>query len=39
VYLYISRGLWLTALLFIIYLVLIVIGYRQWRKSMDSAYA
>jgi len=39
VYLYISRGLWLTALLFILYLVLIVIGYRQWRKSMDSAYA
>ena len=36
VYLYVSRGLWLTALLFILYLVLIVIGYRQWRKSMDA---
>ena len=36
VYLYVSRGLWLTALLFVIYLVLIVIGYRQWRKSMDA---
>ncbi len=36
VYLYISRGLWLTALLFVLYLVLIVIGYRQWRKSMDA---
>jgi nicotinamide mononucleotide transporter len=37
VYLYISRGLWLTALLFIIYLVLIVIGYREWRKSLIAA--
>lgn len=37
VYLYLSRGLWLTALLFVLYLVLIVVGYRQWRKSMDAA--
>lgn len=36
VYLYLSRGLWLTALLFVLYLVLIVVGYRQWRKSMDA---
>ncbi len=36
VYLYVSRDLWLTALLFVLYLVLIVIGYRQWRKSMDA---
>jgi len=36
VYLYVSRGLWLTALLFVLYLVLIVIGYRAWRKSMDA---
>ena len=36
VYLYVSRGLWLTALLFVLYLVLIVIGYREWRKSMDA---
>lgn len=34
VYLYVSRGLWLTAILFVLYLVLIVVGYRQWRKSM-----
>ena len=39
VYLYVSRGLWLTALLFILYLALIVIGYREWRKSMDAAHA
>jgi nicotinamide mononucleotide transporter len=36
VYLYVSRGLWLTALLFVLYLVLIVIGYREWRKSMEA---
>jgi nicotinamide mononucleotide transporter len=39
VYLYVSRGLWLTALLFVLYLVLIVIGYRQWRKSMEAVRA
>ena len=39
VYLYISRGLWLTALLFILYLVLIVVGYREWRKSLKAANA
>jgi nicotinamide mononucleotide transporter len=37
VYLYINRGLVLTALLFVLYLVLIVIGYRQWRKSLEAA--
>ena len=36
VYLYISRGLVLTALLFVLYLVLVVIGYRQWRKSLEA---
>ena len=34
VYLYASRGLWLTALLFALYLVLIVIGLRAWRKCL-----
>jgi nicotinamide mononucleotide transporter len=34
VYLYISRDLYLTALLFCLYLILIVFGYRAWRKSM-----
>jgi len=38
VYLYINRGLMLTALLFVLYLVLIVIGYRQWRKSLENAH-
>ncbi len=36
VYLYISRGLYLTAALFCGYLVLIVFGYRAWRKRMES---
>jgi nicotinamide mononucleotide transporter len=28
---FLSRGLYLTAMLFAVYLVLIVIGYRRWR--------
>jgi nicotinamide mononucleotide transporter len=32
--LYTSRGLYLTALLFVAYLVMIIIGYRSWRASM-----
>ena len=32
--LFVSRGLFLTALLFTAYLVMIVIGYRAWRASM-----
>jgi nicotinamide mononucleotide transporter len=34
--LYISRDLYLTAGLFAAYLVMIVIGYRSWRASMDT---
>lgn len=36
VWLYASQGLWLTAMLFIFYLVLVVVGYRRWRASMAS---
>ena len=32
--LFAHRGLVLTALLFVLYIVLIPIGYRQWRQSM-----
>ena len=39
VYLYLNRGLHLTALLFIVYLVLIVIGLKQWRKSFNASIA
>lgn len=35
IYLYLSRELYLTAALFVIYLVLIVVGYRSWRKSLS----
>ena len=34
IWLYLHRGLHLTALLFAVYLVLIVIGYLAWRRSM-----
>jgi nicotinamide mononucleotide transporter len=34
--LYLSRGLVLTALLFVFYLVLIILGYRSWRSSMQE---
>jgi nicotinamide mononucleotide transporter len=39
VYLYVSRGLYLTAMLFLIYLVMIFFGYRVWRRSMVEASA
>ncbi len=35
-WLYASQGLWLTALLFLAYLVLIIAGYRSWRASMPG---
>ena len=38
VYLYINRGLYLTALLFGFYLVLIIIGYQVWKKSLATAH-
>ena len=37
VYLYLERGLVLYALLFIVYTVVAVYGYRQWRASIDHA--
>jgi nicotinamide mononucleotide transporter len=36
VYLYASQGLWLTALLFLGYLFLILVGYQRWRASMPA---
>jgi nicotinamide mononucleotide transporter len=39
VYLYLNRGLYLTAALFVLYLVLIVIGLRQWRKNLNDQIA
>jgi len=37
VYVYLSRGLYLTSLLFVLYLVLVVIGLQQWRKRLNEA--
>ena len=34
IYLFISRELYLTALLFLIYLVIIIFGYKSWRKKL-----
>jgi nicotinamide mononucleotide transporter len=36
VYVYARQGLWLTAALFAFYLVLVVVGYRQWRASLTA---
>ena len=37
VFLFISRELYPTALLFVVYLVLVVFGYRTWSKSWQHA--
>ena len=34
IYLYISRELYLTALLFFIYLIIIIFGYRSWKNKL-----
>lgn len=36
IYLFLSRGLFLTAILFCIYLVIIFFGYRSWIKIRDK---
>jgi nicotinamide mononucleotide transporter len=38
-YLFFTRHLYVTMLLFALYLVLIVVGMREWRRSMPLAYA
>lgn len=37
--LYATRGLYLTVLLFALYIVLIFVGLRTWRRSLDAAHA
>lgn len=39
IWLYLHRGLHLTALLFALYLVLILVGYFAWRRSMERSNA
>lgn len=34
IYLYVQQGLWMTVGLFVVYLVLVVVGYRQWRATL-----
>tara|TARA_B100001094_G_C18158475_1_gene787895 strand:- start:470 stop:1042 length:573 start_codon:yes stop_codon:yes gene_type:complete len=36
IYLYISRELYLTSLLFFIYLIIIIFGYISWTKKLDK---
>jgi nicotinamide mononucleotide transporter len=36
VFIYVARELYLYALLFVLYLVLIVIGYRRWRRDLRA---
>ena len=36
IYLFISRELYLTAFLFLIYLIIIIFGYRSWRKKLNA---
>lgn len=35
VFLFWQRGLYLTAMLFVVYLILIVVGYRTWRRDLE----
>ena len=38
IYLFISRELFLTAFLFLIYLVIIIYGYRSWKKLLKNSH-
>ena len=35
--LYVQRGLLLTAMLFVLYLILIVFGYRAWKSALEES--
>lgn len=37
VFIYVDRGLWLTAMLFCLYLLLVLIGLRSWRVSLAAS--
>ena len=34
IFLFVSQGIWLYAGLYVVYLVLVVIGYREWRADL-----
>lgn len=33
IFLYINRGLYMTAVLFVLYIVIVIFGYQRWRRS------
>tara|TARA_R110002110_G_scaffold91264_2_gene237563 strand:+ start:185015 stop:185629 length:615 start_codon:yes stop_codon:yes gene_type:complete len=37
IYLYLDRGLYLTAALFMVYVIIVIFGYRQWLKHYRQA--
>lgn len=37
IYLYVAKGLWLTAALFLLYLAMVVVGYWRWRQAHQLA--
>ena len=37
IFLFIARDLWLTAALFMIYIVIILFGYRSWKKAHNES--
>ena len=37
IYLYVAKGLWLTAALFLLYLAMVVVGYWRWRQAHQQA--
>jgi nicotinamide mononucleotide transporter len=39
VYLFVSRELYLTSLLFVVYLALVVVGFRDWLRDFDAELA
>jgi len=36
IYLFISRELYLTAILFFVYLIIIIFGYMSWKKKLEK---
>jgi len=36
IYLYIQRDLYLTAILFVFYIILCFVGFKQWHKTYKS---
>jgi nicotinamide mononucleotide transporter len=37
IFLFVARDLWITALLFMIYIVIILFGYRSWKKVHNES--